>query len=520
MMKKSGILLIILALLMNIVFAYSEDNQLTQDEQEWISNLMKDLNYADCNLFSNYHGFISRREYAYLAVKAFEAISGIECQVGDAQFDDTDDEWVLKAKNHDLIRGYGNGKFGPDFHIKNEEVAMVYLNVLKASKAVYVLDNNLRILIGGVMSPWASEAISFMYSYRLFKSADFGFYPDNSLTIGEALIMQAKMLDHFQGKGNISDKVAYYTGLDKESTVDQIHMRKTEDDYLYISTRNDTIYVEILSHSNAGKYFEVSLRDGDYEIKETLKAKDWGAASTYISTDGLETNRTYDLDIYVYSEGEEAQTSNWIRGARIKKEYSNTYLNLSPVYYINSDRYNPHLYIEGEYLNNSNLVQAEDHELINLSNEIIKDVTTDYDKIKVIHDWVVNNIYYTYEASTENPDMIDLSATGVLKSRIGSGQGYANLMAALLRAQGIPCKVVMGRITDNLWTQEEAFSEDINHAWNEVYIDGKWIIIDSSWNSNNIYEDGEFKTKGMTSIEFFDTTIEWFSFTHKIISNE
>lgn len=68
----------------------------------------------------------------------------------------------------------------------------------------------------------------------------------------------------------------------------------------------------------------------------------------------------------------------------------------------------------------------------------------------------------------------------VLKKNKGICREKANLMAALLRLKEIPCKVVAGM------TAEEDIS---GHAWNEVYINGKWISFDATNSLNGNIEN-------------------------------
>ncbi|NSW91157.1 MAG: transglutaminase domain-containing protein [Firmicutes bacterium] len=59
-----------------------------------------------------------------------------------------------------------------------------------------------------------------------------------------------------------------------------------------------------------------------------------------------------------------------------------------------------------------------------------------------------------------------------------------NLTAALMMAVGPLCKVVsrymVGVSTRGCWTEEIVIGNEINHAWNEAYVDGRRIIIDTS----------------------------------------
>ena len=66
----------------------------------------------------------------------------------------------------------------------------------------------------------------------------------------------------------------------------------------------------------------------------------------------------------------------------------------------------------------------------------------------------------------------------------------------IINANGIPCRKVSGYslgVSSKLkyWTEENAMEEETNHAWNQAYVDHRWINIDTTWNSGNKYENGE-----------------------------
>lgn len=52
---------------------------------------------------------------------------------------------------------------------------------------------------------------------------------------------------------------------------------------------------------------------------------------------------------------------------------------------------------------------------------------------------------------------------------------YAALYGAMLRSLGIPAKLVKGYNLKN---------PDVYHAWNEVYIDGEWIVVDTTFDAS------------------------------------
>lgn len=163
-------------------------------------------------------------------------------------------------------------------------------------------------------------------------------------------------------------------------------------------------------------------------------------------------------------------------------------------------------------------IQSDDPEIIKLSNDITAGITDDYQKVKAIHDWVAENIYYDYDAfKVGNYDNLD--AKNMLRTKKGVCEGYANLFAALVRAQNIPCRkqggYALGVGVDKEWNQANLNVTESNHAWNEVFLDNRWIIIDSTWDSPNKYEYGKYEKGNFISQVYFDSTMEFFSLSHR-----
>jgi len=104
---------------------------------------------------------------------------------------------------------------------------------------------------------------------------------------------------------------------------------------------------------------------------------------------------------------------------------------------------------------------------------------TDRDKIEAIYDYVVTHITY-------DDDKIDSLRPGYIPDpaatlREGAGLCYdfASLTASLCRASGIPARLIKG------------YADTVNgyHAWNEIYCDGVWLTIDTSYDAQ-MYELG------------------------------
>lgn len=113
----------------------------------------------------------------------------------------------------------------------------------------------------------------------------------------------------------------------------------------------------------------------------------------------------------------------------------------------------------------------------NKINEIIYKLSlndyNDYDKIKLFHDYIINNT--KYDSTTENKTAKETNAnkaTGLLFENKAICSGYSDTMAIFLSKMG--------------YENYKISSEE--HIWNIVKIDGKWLHIDATWDdpiSNN-----------------------------------
>lgn len=155
------------------------------------------------------------------------------------------------------------------------------------------------------------------------------------------------------------------------------------------------------------------------------------------------------------------------------------------------------------YLSPSIGVQSDNPEIIDLAKSITKDLTSDYAKVRAVHDWVAKNIAYDIEGYHSGNIICD--ALGVLHARKGVCQGYACLSAALLRSVGVKTKVVQGiaasgSIPEEIRKNPQAYSP--NHAWNEAYADGRWVVFDATW-------DAGYVDPGVTIFTFCYKTEYW-----------
>lgn len=102
--------------------------------------------------------------------------------------------------------------------------------------------------------------------------------------------------------------------------------------------------------------------------------------------------------------------------------------------------------------------------------KIIKPGMTQEQKVKAIHDYVVQHVTYDIKYQDEQ------SAGGVIVA-IDKGKGvcgdYSLLFKDLCQRISIPCVFEIG--DPNI----------LNHAWNAVYINGQWKFVDTTWDDKD-----------------------------------
>ena len=102
-----------------------------------------------------------------------------------------------------------------------------------------------------------------------------------------------------------------------------------------------------------------------------------------------------------------------------------------------------------------------------------------YNDIKMVHDYLVDNIEYDTSISKDN--IYDIY--GALVNKVAVCEGYARAFKYILDDLGIPCVLAIGTGTNSRGETER-------HAWNYVEIDGQWYAIDCTWDDPVIVGGG------------------------------
>lgn len=151
--------------------------------------------------------------------------------------------------------------------------------------------------------------------------------------------------------------------------------------------------------------------------------------------------------------------------------------------------------------------------------EITQDCKNDMEKLQAIHDWVCTNLYYEYNEG------MGVTPIYVFYHRGTRCEGFADMTAAMCREVGIPCKEMEGYAISNMNIEGKTISEieklckdsgnEIAHAWNEAWIDGRWVLLDTTWDCRNKNSSSDPTVDYNPCVQtYFDIDLREFSNTH------
>jgi transglutaminase-like putative cysteine protease len=131
------------------------------------------------------------------------------------------------------------------------------------------------------------------------------------------------------------------------------------------------------------------------------------------------------------------------------------------------------------YLSADEVVRSDAPEVIALVHELRGDATDDVAFAKAAYTWVRDRV--THSVDAQDPRRT-VSATEVLRHRTGVCFAKSHLLAALLRAGGVPAGLCYQRLGDG--------DGHVLHGLVAVHLDGRWHRIDAR--GNNAHVDARF----------------------------
>jgi hypothetical protein len=119
-----------------------------------------------------------------------------------------------------------------------------------------------------------------------------------------------------------------------------------------------------------------------------------------------------------------------------------------------------------------------------LAARLTKDCKDDSQKVGAIHHWITSHIKYDVKKFIAG-DLSSEPSKKVLKKRKATCVGYSNLFYELCTAVDIPCFRVEGLAKSYEFDMHRK-SALTNHVWNAYQSDGRWYLLDATWDSGYI----------------------------------
>jgi hypothetical protein len=126
-------------------------------------------------------------------------------------------------------------------------------------------------------------------------------------------------------------------------------------------------------------------------------------------------------------------------------------------------------YLASSFSNYNDVIMAE-AQIESVVNSYISNSSTTYNKIKLVHDNIVENTEYDATISKDNIYNI----YGALVGKEAVCEGYAKSFKYIMDRLDIPCIIVCG-------TGQNSKGQIESHAWNYVFLDSNWYAVDATW---------------------------------------
>lgn len=394
-------------------------------------------------VMNNYKRDITREEFSALAVKLFEGITGNKAMIGNNPFNDTKDTEVLKAYRLQIINGKSPTSFYPYEKITRQEIAVMITRTLNASGiSTKITDSSFPFADRGQISSWADDSMQFVYSNGIMKGIDSSSIgPILNTSREQAIVLMKRTYEKYketttriqpqplpiqsvptQSLSTVPGIGAYIDTSQKDKGLVKIGYKGSGTEKLKVMVaKGDTKYYYPLKPDGVIYGFPLQLGNGEYKISilNNITGNQYG----YVKTESLSISLKDPNVVYLNS----IQTINWTPDSAAAKK---------------------NLQLVGNLTDMTGRINAS-------YDFIVKNVTYNYNKI--------NGLTSDY---TPNPDE-------TLRVLNGICYDYSSLFAAMKRSEGVPIKLVKGY---NRYT-------DVYHAWNEVFINGKWVVVDTTFDS-------------------------------------
>lgn len=287
----------------------------------WSKKALDELALYDLlkeDVFANYDKTITRLEFMYLVVKAYESMTGESVVIDESiSFMDTTDEYALKAATIGISNGIGENKFGPDIPLNREQMAVILDGTLLRAVAADAIDaeayddskNPDAFADGDMISSWAIEGVYETVGNGILNGVgDNNFNPKGVLTNEQALYAIYNVLSKY---GNLN----FYSEVDGSrlylKSNDKLYQIPMEENILIKNDKNGMLvglksFDDLNTFTNIAKMKPYQLKYDKLDnpniegilLSNDLKAMSVDVQTLYTGVDksGEKTTITFDMN--------------------------------------------------------------------------------------------------------------------------------------------------------------------------------------------------------------------------------
>jgi transglutaminase-like putative cysteine protease len=138
-----------------------------------------------------------------------------------------------------------------------------------------------------------------------------------------------------------------------------------------------------------------------------------------------------------------------------------------------------------KYLKPTANCQSSNAKITALASSLTSDSNSTYEKAEAIFNWVRDKISYSFYDNTK------YGAVGTLNAKTGNCCDHTHLLVALARAAGIPARYEHGYC-------KFSSGKSYGHVWAQLYINGKWYMVDAISSRNSLGVINNWNTNSWT----------------------
>ena len=217
-MKRLNVLVVTMALVLpctHVSYATSS-NTVSKWAQPSIDKIF-DAGFISEDEIKKAKDKITRLEFSEIIVSFYEEVTGEEVKVTKKNpFEDTDDVWIMKAYEANIISGVTKAEFKPDEYLTREQMAIILTRTLESLDIDLMptardnpFEDTKTLELG------ARKSINKLYGAKiLVGDSDGKFYPFKEITTQEAIVGFVNALNYYE---NI--KESYNTSILKDDSI-------------------------------------------------------------------------------------------------------------------------------------------------------------------------------------------------------------------------------------------------------------------------------------------------------------